>query len=41
MSEPMTLRRRLAEPRTLVAPGVYDALTASLAAQAVTTLEDR
>jgi 2-methylisocitrate lyase-like PEP mutase family enzyme len=30
----MTLRLRLAEPRTLAAPGVYDALTASLAAEA-------
>jgi 2-methylisocitrate lyase-like PEP mutase family enzyme len=31
---PANLKGRLAEPRPLVAPGVYDALTASLAAAA-------
>ena len=30
----MTLRQRLAEPRVLLAPGVYDAFTALLAEQA-------
>ena len=34
MTLPTTLRPRLAEPRILVAPGVYDALTASLAEMA-------
>lgn len=34
MSEPTALQRRLAQPRALLAPGVYDPLTALLAEQA-------
>jgi 2-methylisocitrate lyase-like PEP mutase family enzyme len=34
MNDPQTLGRRLAEPRVLLAPGVYDALTALIAEQA-------
>ena len=34
MTAPTTLKQRLAEPRPLLAPGVYDALSALIAQQA-------